>query len=383
MKLSSSTKLRFLFVTAVVAVAVARLPCADAVAKQEQRELKKRKGGKKNDKKQKNTKSVAKKLSKSKNVVVFGDSLSDIGNIEEFVPCNLNAVEPRVYCGDRASNGLLLYEYLLELLQLPAITKGIMPNPEDASQPVPSGGTNFAISGATVGDGRNDFKAQVLLYTAYQQMTVDPKTLHFLSFGGNDVRQAFEKSSPSAAIQESIADYILNIKRLIDLGACSFLILGPPDVGLAPRIAQPFEGPATELSEFFNLELQKALQEVTIANDDPSCFGIEYIDLQDLTNEVLSEGKFLDTANACNNRFVQECDVCSAVLGQFGLTDFPKTSSESDGKCDCKLPVISKDELDLKCDGFFFFDELHSTTQANEVIANVVFENLSKKKFII
>jgi len=94
--------------------------------------------------------------------------------------------------------------------------------------------------------------------------------------------------------------------------------LGPLDVGALP-IAQPFAGPAPQISAVFNLELQKALQEATIANDDQSCFGIEFIDFQDLINDIVNDDgelsdKFPDTTNACNNRFIQECDVCSDVL---------------------------------------------------------------------
>jgi len=389
MKLSSSTKLCVLFATAV-AVSVASLPCADAAA---ERQLKKTKASK--SEKTKKTKkpktysptveSVAQRLSKLKNVVAFGDSLTDIGNPEPFFPCNLHQIDERIYCGPRASNGPLFVEYLNELLGLPAMSKALKPSDADPSAPTLSGGTNFAYPNATAADSSDsgpDFVSQVGYYTTYVQVfqssTVSPETLHFLAFGGNDV-VLVSPVNPVAAIQQTIADYIRNIESLIALGACSFLILGPADIGKLPIVPKAISATVTDLSILFDTELQKALKEVTIENTDPLCLGIEYISYLEVINTFLSNEEFSDSAaNPCNNRFIADCDYCAAVFDKFGFGPY----TEYGEKCNCGLPVISKDELDMDCDGFVFYDAYHPTTQTNAATALIAFSELQKKPYI-
>jgi len=372
MKLSSSTKLCVLFATAV-AVAVASLPCADAAAEHE-RELKKTKTKcQKKEKKTKKTKkpktdspttvstvaptveSVAQRLSKLKNVVAFGDSLTDIGNVEPFFPCAFVQLDERIYCGPRASNGPLFVEYLTELLGLPAMSKALKPSDADPSQPTLSGGTNFAITGDTARDrDGSGFVTQLGLYTQYVKFfgseKISPETLHFISFGGNDVVLASPENKV-AEIQKSVADYIRNIKSLIAIGACSFLILGPTDIGRIPYLPKAFSATATNLSIRFNTELQEALKDVTIENTDPLCLGIEHIDFfgafntLDSNEEVSSE--FPEKNIACNERFIQDCDYCAAVLDPFGQGPY----AEFEDKCNCGLPVSTVNVTLHECDG--------------------------------
>jgi outer membrane lipase/esterase len=76
------------------------------------------------------------------NLFVFGDSLSDSGNAGVLTEGNFT---PSPFVGNRASNGPVAVENLWKMF-----------NPGDNSfQPSLSGGTNYAILGATTGKKNN------------------------------------------------------------------------------------------------------------------------------------------------------------------------------------------------------------------------------------
>jgi hypothetical protein len=345
-----------------------------------------------------NTKKSSKKikngkydLDKQTELIVFGDSLTDVGNVNKFFPCNLNPVVPDLYCGPRASNGPLAIDIINEVLGFSPLVASDIPDPVTGSR-IPVGGNNYAFASATAstetGQLANDFATQVQLYRTFLQLSqatatpsIDATTLFYTEFGGNDLIGAFNTEDPAtvfAFIGNAVKDYIKNVEALVELGACSILVGGPPDVGKAP-IAAGFRSAVSELSTLFTTLLKAAIEGVTITNDDDSCYGIVFIDIFSIVNEVGDDERFQeefpDPEAVCNNRFMVPCDQCNSVLIQIGFTPIPITPS---GICFCDVPVLPEDEIDFVCEAIPSYDELHPTTRYNDFTAEFILKFLEE-----
>jgi phospholipase/lecithinase/hemolysin len=375
----------------LVLAAIASLPYATCAPRRGMKysksksKSKSNKYDKKSSKKSKNGKKSKYGLDKQTELVVFGDSLSDVGNVNQFAPCALDPIIPDVYCGDRASNGPLVVDLVATALGFPLLIPSVKIEPI-TGYPIPSGGTNYAVGSATT--FQNDFSTQVKLYLWFLQISqetptpsIDATTLFYIEFGGNDVLDALSTNDLDAAVAfigKAVKDYITNVEALVELGACSILVGGPADVGKAP-IAFDFRIAASGLSFLFNKLLKSAVEGVTIANNDDLCYGIKFFDFFAITNEVLDDKRFQkefpDPEAKCNDRFVVDCDQCNIVLTQIGLLPVLTPS----GICRCPVPVLPKDEVDFGCEGIPFYDEFHPTTSFNEFSAKFLLEFLEEE----
>ena len=182
-------------------------------------------------------------------IVVFGDSLSDTGNVAHLTESQYGIRIPGPivnYTDGRFTDG---YD------TLPAAQKFFGNWVEQFAASLPShpevtdsldGGTNYAYGFATTGNGTstlafgtsNLFPVQV--ENMGQQITdylsshpkIDNKTLFIVWGGAIDVLYATSlKDVTNAAFQE-----VLNLQRLIDAGATQFLVVNVPPLGLTPRL---------------------------------------------------------------------------------------------------------------------------------------------------
>jgi phospholipase/lecithinase/hemolysin len=179
---------------------------------------------------------------------VFGDSLSDNGNLSAIVDASVPGPGPLVpvppYALGRASNGPVAAEYLAAQLGLPLLA------------PVALGGTNYAVIGAATGavpfplpgDPGNTadnvaevlglplpvptgiLTAQLPLFVSTLTGPIDPDALFMIWGGPNDL-----VINPSAATAQLAADNIgTAVDALYALGARRFLVPNMPNLGLAP-----------------------------------------------------------------------------------------------------------------------------------------------------
>jgi phospholipase/lecithinase/hemolysin len=159
-------------------------------------------------------------------IVVFGDSLSDAGNLFRLS----GGFPPPPYFEGRASNGRLWVEQLADALGM-----SIAP------------GDNYAVFGATTGDfnlndGLNGRVCPGLLdeiaiasFTATRSAAEAEGALFTVWAGANDFFLALETGqSPEVLIGNGVGNTVQAIQQLWQAGARHIMVVNVPDLGLTP-----------------------------------------------------------------------------------------------------------------------------------------------------
>ena len=136
-------------------------------------------------------------------LVVFGDSLSDMGNAGRF------------------SNGPVWVEQLATMLKLPL----------RASE---RGGQNFAVGGARIEAGPQSLRAQVNRFL--QLPLPSGRTLYVVWGGGNDILAGIGEPDGHSAVSAAAASLKSLLADLIAHGASDLLVPNLPDVSLTPEV---------------------------------------------------------------------------------------------------------------------------------------------------
>ena len=184
-------------------------------------------------------------------IFVFGDSYSDSGNCTTYHPESFGEELPPLYDPQRFSNGPIWVDYATQVLRT-TIT------------PEVDGGTNYAVSGATISPDHyfsswpdvSGF-AQVDRYLA-QYGAADPDAVYVIYMGGNDLDE------PAEFAEWAFSTLVEMVDRLYSAGARKFLFPNLDDLGATPyfRLFLPPEYAATisELTVYWN-ELLDGLDE--------------------------------------------------------------------------------------------------------------------------
>jgi len=182
-------------------------------------------------------------------IVVFGDSLSDTGNVAHLTFAKYGVPVPSPIGGNytlgrftdgydtvpAAQNyfGVWLEQLSTSIPSHPAVTNSL------------DGGTNYSYGFALTGGGTSTLQLEggqisVQVENMGRQVTdylathpkINSKTLFVVWGGANDVLNATSPAAiANAAIQET-----LDIQRLIAAGATQILVLNLPPLGLTPRL---------------------------------------------------------------------------------------------------------------------------------------------------
>lgn len=209
-------------------------------------------------------------------LIVFGDSLSDTGNVFK---ASFGGIPGAPYFDGRFSNGSLWVEHLANSLGLSA-------------EPHLGGGTNYAYGGANTGplfDIPPSLVDQSQLYLLDAGLDADPNALFVVFGGGNDVRDR--------DIGDSVSDLSGIVTTLAGQGATTFVVPNLPDIGAVPASLSETGGGSVEtgLTLSFNEQLRTELGllrsslGITIFEpdffgafnallDDPESFGFSNID---------------------------------------------------------------------------------------------------------
>ena len=277
-------------------------------------------------------------------LVVFGDSLSDPGNVwlltSEVVKAPYGPVPARPYAigGHHFSNGKTWVELLAQDIGLDAAAKPAMANPAHF--------TNYAFGGARARAGNGSLTPssaqQVGLYLMDGGGTAQAGALHVLAFGGNDLRDALvvAQGDPGAAmliVSDAVSTLLGDIEVLYAAGARRFLVANAPDLSKAPAVIASGGAAA---AEFFATVFNDMLEDGLLALEA----GPAYADI-----ELLRLDMFFVLGDMVANP------------GDYGIVDpyVPCLSFfvKSGAKCD-------------DADGRLFWDGIHPTTTGHRGLAD-------------
>lgn len=274
-------------------------------------------------------------------VFIFGDSLSDAGNVHALTGETARAPyapipsAPYAIGGHHFSNGKTWAERLAQSLNDNNGAKPSREKPGHYGNYAHGGARARAIAGSPVPSSGQ----QVDRFLAdFGGAPAD--ALYVLQFGGNDLRDALVAgaSDPDAVgkiFTAAIGELMVAINRLHASGARRFLVASVPNIEHAPVVKLSGAGPvAGFLVGVFNGHLEGMLQwqELVLADID-----IRRLDLADFVNDVVADPAAFGLANVLAP--------CLSFL------------VEADAKCSDP-------------DQYFFWDGLHPTKAAHEALAN-------------
>ncbi|TCP42853.1 SGNH/GDSL hydrolase family protein [Rhodovulum marinum] len=268
-------------------------------------------------------------------VFVFGDSLSDPGNLFDAVyGAPLSPVAP-LYGNAQFSDADAWASQL-----------GI----DFAS------GANFAFGGATAVQSGPfdialpngpypvdvpDFADQRALYRAAAP-TLGSNPLAAVWFGGNDLRDAFIAPDPGSAVPIAIGQAVTaiatGVQELVNEGLTTVAVFGLPNLGRVPQITTRGAAAiaaATGATVAFNDTLRTALAGVTGGD-------LAFVDIFGLFETV------------------------AAAPGAYGFTDIEDA---------CLGALLAGTASD--CQGFLFYDDLHPTAAGHALIADRFLESIA------
>jgi phospholipase/lecithinase/hemolysin len=237
-----------------------------------------------------------------KTIVVFGDSLSDTGNVADLSEAKYGVRIPGPYADytdgrftDGADTlppaekyfGVWIEQYAATLPAKPKIKASL------------DGGTDYAYGFAFTGNGTSVFsfgpsdELSVTVNNIGQQITdylatkpkIDDKTLFVVWGGANDLLNATSNDDViDAGINQTI-----NIQRLIDAGATQFIVPNLPPLGLVPRLngSTTTSAPATEAAELYNEVLAGGLDLLRDFNFDRH-LNLARLDVFALFNRIVA-----------------------------------------------------------------------------------------------
>jgi len=256
------------------------------------------------------------------NLVIFGDSLMDAGNVSVTTGGTTPSPASGYYNG-RFTNGPAASDVLNQAIEGSLSTPSLL------------GGDNYAFGGArgaTNGDSIPDLPAQVAAYLDDTGGSADPDTLYLINFGRNDVRDILLGADQATRIAAVVSAITTQISVLSSLGAQHFLVAGVRDAGALPETIAM--GPA----------FQVAGRNASVAMSDaifaalPA--GVATVDVIGLFDAVF--------ANPAAYGLPAGIDLTHACLGS--------------GTADPSGPPT--------CNDYEFFDTIHPTTQVAALLGN-------------
>ncbi len=338
-------------------------------------------------------------------IFVFGDSLSDTGNLAAFRDISLPLLPPFFpgpqpvgtfglcnpvdifilgnRCNDlffmesRVSNGPVAVEILAERLGFDTLKPSLFFLPSAAR---PFVGTNYAVAGALAGGSElGDLGSQVSGFSVDHGFLAPSDALYVVMIGGNDVIDAVKaaidlqngivlepQEKPDAIINTAVDTIGNNISDLIDRGAKKFLVANSVNIASVPatRVRADAEGLpqalvvaiARGLTKKFNSKLAHRLRQIRSEQANHS-IKIKKFNLFALFEGVRFVGRLfrLNIADAC--------------FDTDSYQDFSMLAAERNFHPDCAPDGTGSQP---KFERFVFFDDLHPTGQVHAAIGRVL-----------
>ncbi|WP_298622815.1 GDSL family lysophospholipase PlaA [uncultured Legionella sp.] len=271
------------------------------------------------------------------NVVIFGDSLSDNGNLYEFMNHQLPQSPP--YFEGRFSNGPVWIERL--------IASYFPDNPAAHLKDYAYGG-----AGVSVDEDDDDvlftLGREIKEFLAEQKNKIDENSLFVVWIGANNY----------LGVPNEVEQTLINVntgithglQTLVEKGAKHILVLNLPDLGKTPA-AREFDSidVLTYFTNQHNDALFRTVDDLKQAYPDVNWM---YFDMHHAFNDVLEHADdygITNTTDTCSTSIVDELSRTSVLK----MVANVKPRNRMNG-----------------CDGYLFFDLVHPTAFAHQIMAD-------------
>lgn len=270
------------------------------------------------------------------NIVVFGDSLSDNGNLYEYMQHHVPESPP--YYEGRFSDGPIWVELLAESI-FPKNTKAHL--------------LDYAFGGAGISEDEEDevlltLKKEIDSFLLSHKNKADPANLYIVWIGANNYLALPDNPEESLTIVNN--GLVRSLERLARAGARNVLVVNLPDLGKTPAAIEfdAREG-LSYLSKQHNARLLESIK--TLETNFPRVKWIHYdvgTKLDEILNEPASYG-FNNTSETCYNALMDKNNKPSVLR---------------------MVAAVNGNQRVDNCDGYLFFDLVHPTTVAHKIIAD-------------
>jgi phospholipase/lecithinase/hemolysin len=329
-----------------------------------------------------------------KNIVFFGDSLSDNGNLYSH-DFKIMPKDPPYYQG-RFSDGLIWADYLDQYYSDHYHIKS----------------ANYAVGGATVvlrdpllGCLPINLKAEIddyFLHTLFQDRS---DTLFVIMMGANDYNSELNENINS--LSDSVVNEIkMDVEVLINIGAKHFLIIDIPDLSKVPRVLNdPTHAQRlTAVSQLHHTKIVTSLG--TFKNQHPNV-TFSFISMYDIFNDLLNNLEtynqkyhynFTDSTTSCwpggytfkNSITAIQADLNGAlgksnVQAKFDTQAFAQYIAHSSSLTEAYQVQKLQEAGVTPCSNavnHIFWDQIHPTTMTHKLFATLVEEALADEGLI-
>ena len=261
-------------------------------------------------------------------IIVFGDSLSDVGNLYGMTGGAIPPSPP--YSQGRFTNGPVWVEHLASRLSLQSTLEN-----------------NYAVGGACTGQGNSNedvvgmdlpgLQDEIAQFTASLSGPANAEALYVVWAGPNDFFDA--PADIETAVAQAVGNIVTAVGTLRVAGAEHILVPNMVDLGITPfGISSGMASDLTQLSAGFNFALYSTLD----------AWGLDVIEFD--VFQVLND--------AVNDP------------GAFGFSNV--TDACFDGSSVCANP-----------DENLFWDSVHPTARGHELFAGMMFEELMTREPLV
>lgn len=259
-----------------------------------------------------------------KKLVIFGDSLSDNGNLKEFT----HYIPNDPYFKGRFSNGLVWNDYFSILTEVPILNYAYGGSKTKSENNMPiykfvaylkSGVRNLITGGMT--NYVNNYVKNNLQWNSTKgsySIRSSDETLYVIWIGGNDYLESMNSEkefrklidNDSYKLSENIVDNIIySVQQLQQAGARHIMILGLPDMGLTPeailnnnynynlgkfKTKDKIYYRLSEISQLHNSILKNKIEEVNSRNRNKFIY---YVDMNPYLIKMLNNINFIDNTD--------------------------------------------------------------------------------------
>ncbi|OGV33764.1 MAG: hypothetical protein A3E88_05305 [Legionellales bacterium RIFCSPHIGHO2_12_FULL_35_11] len=283
-------------------------------------------------------------------IVVFGDSLSDTGNLYEYFKHQLPPSPP--YYQGRFSNGPVWVEI---------VAKNYYPkDPALHLQDFAFGGAGVSYDRNSEDDGEEGvmftLSREIESYLLANQDKADKKSLFAVWIGSNNYIASYATPMQTAAdVNKSIRK---SLELLAEKGARNILVINIPDMGRSPAARMIYAQKELSLaSQLHNEDLAKNINELKQAY--PQVRWLLYDANADFAKTLADPAKYgyTNITDTCYQSILDNIASPKLVLA---------------------MAAAAKPTVNDACDGYFFFDPVHPSAKTHEIMATNVTKFLIK-----